>query len=61
MPPRQPTTLVLDALFGGVLMHVATTPAPHPDKAPQQMQDYADKMVEFVLAAVGVHEPTTRT
>lgn len=54
LPKGTPVTLVLDALFGGVLMHVATTHAPHPDKAPQQMQDYADKMVDFVLAAVSV-------
>ncbi|MET0703166.1 MAG: TetR-like C-terminal domain-containing protein [Mycobacterium sp.] len=51
LPRNTPVTLVLDALFGGLLMHVQTTPATHIDELPSQMTAYADHFVDFILSA----------
>jgi AcrR family transcriptional regulator len=58
LPRGTPVTLVLDALFGGLLMHVQTTPSAEEDGLRRQMEDYADRLVGFVLSAVGAVKRT---
>jgi AcrR family transcriptional regulator len=51
LPKGAPVTLVLDALFGGLLMHVRTTPPSPGDEPSRQTEVYVDRLVEFVLSA----------
>jgi AcrR family transcriptional regulator len=54
LPPRTPVTLLLDALFGGLLMHYMTT---SPDRATmlgKRGNELAESLVDMVLSAVTV-------
>jgi AcrR family transcriptional regulator len=57
LPKGTPVTLVLDALFGGLLMHTQTTEATHWASAQPRPERYAERLVDFVLAGVGAHQP----
>lgn len=52
LPESTSVTLLLDALFGAVLMHTLATPASGPPVSVGRMTAYANDIVDFVLAAV---------
>jgi AcrR family transcriptional regulator len=52
LPAATSVTLLLDALFGALLMHVVTTPTARMSAFAKSVDDYADEVVDFVLAAV---------
>jgi AcrR family transcriptional regulator len=51
LPRATSVTLLLDALFGAVLMHVLTTPTAKMPALERRVDEYAHEIVDFVLAA----------
>jgi AcrR family transcriptional regulator len=51
IPPDAPVTLMLDALFGGVLMQCLTTPPSRIATLAKQADAYTEGLVDLVLAA----------
>jgi AcrR family transcriptional regulator len=51
LPPDAPVRLMLDALFGGVLMQCLTTPASRIATLAKQADAYTEGLVDLVLAA----------
>jgi AcrR family transcriptional regulator len=54
LPPRTPVTLLLDAIFGGLLMHYMTTPPDRAANLAKRGDQLAESLVDMVLAAVMV-------
>jgi AcrR family transcriptional regulator len=52
LPSSTSVTLLLDALFGAVLMHVLTTPQSRIPKLRRDAGRFADEIVDFVLNGV---------
>jgi len=52
LPPNTPVTLLLDALFGGLLMHCLTTPPARTAELADNADAYTVGLVDFVLASV---------
>ena len=52
LPPGAPVTVMLDALFGGLLMHVLATPPSRVKKLVSQRDRYSEALVDVVLATV---------
>ena len=53
LPESTKVNLVLDALFGGVLMHCLTTPPSGTAALARQADKYAQSLVDLVLAGTG--------
>ena len=52
LPKNTPVTLMLDALFGGLLMHYMATPPSRIGRLAKEGDDYTEALVDLVLAAV---------
>ncbi len=52
LPETTPVTLMLDALFGGLLMHYMATPPARIRKLAKDGDAYTEALVDMVLAAV---------
>ncbi|SBS79093.1 TetR family transcriptional regulator [uncultured Mycobacterium sp.] len=52
LPTNAPVTVMLDALFGGLLMHVLATPPSRIKNLVSQGDRYSESLVDLVLAAV---------
>ncbi|TAM65221.1 TetR-like C-terminal domain-containing protein [Mycobacterium sp.] len=55
LPENAPVTLMLDALFGGLLMHYMATPPSRMGRVAKEAEKFTEALVDMVLAAV----PTT--
>jgi|KBSSwiStaDraftv2_1062776.scaffolds.fasta_scaffold00361_27 AcrR family transcriptional regulator len=58
LPPGTPVTLLLDALFGGLLMQCLTTPPARMAEFATRSDAYTEELVDFVLASA--NRPTGR-
>ncbi|MGB8387576.1 TetR-like C-terminal domain-containing protein [Mycobacterium sp.] len=52
LPENTPVTLMLDALFGGLLMHSMVTPPSRMRRLVKEGNDYTEALVDMLLAAV---------
>ncbi|MBW0104464.1 TetR/AcrR family transcriptional regulator, partial [Pseudonocardia sp. KRD291] len=52
VPADTSVTLLLDTLCGGVVMHVSSTPDHLQERLAADLDDYADRLVDFLLRAV---------
>lgn len=52
VPADTSVTLLLDTLCGGVLMHVVTTPDDLREQLVERLDEYAERLVDFLLRAV---------
>jgi hypothetical protein len=52
LPPNAPVTTLLDALFGGLLMHLIATPPSRVRRLAADADRYAEGLVDLILAAV---------
>lgn len=52
LPKSTPVTLMLDALFGGLLMHYMATPPSRIRRLAKEGNDYTEALVDMLLAAV---------
>jgi len=52
LPGKAPVTLLLDALFGGLLMQCLTTPPAQKSQLATNADSYTEGLVDLVLAAV---------
>ncbi|MFB9316648.1 TetR/AcrR family transcriptional regulator [Cryptosporangium minutisporangium] len=52
LPPGTSPALVLDAILGATIMHVAVTPAELRDVARERSDQYLDQLVDLILAGV---------
>jgi len=54
LPENTPVTLMLDALFGALLMHYMVTPPARMARLAKEVNDYTEALVDMVLAAVAM-------
>ena len=52
LPEKAPVTLMLDALFGALLMHYMATPRSRMRRLAKGADDYTEALVDMVLAAL---------
>lgn len=52
LPENTAVTLMLDALFGGLLMHYLATPPSRMRRLAKESNDYTEALVDMLLAAV---------
>ncbi|MET0190705.1 MAG: TetR/AcrR family transcriptional regulator [Pseudonocardia sediminis] len=52
IPADTSVTLLLDTLCGGVVMHVSSTPAHLQERLAADLDDYAERLVDFLMRAV---------
>lgn len=52
LPGNAPVTLMLDALFGGLLMHYMATPPSRMQRLAKEGKEFTEALVDMVLAAV---------
>jgi AcrR family transcriptional regulator len=52
LPDNAPVTLMLDALFGGLLMHYMATPPSRLGRLAKESNEFTEALVDMVLAAV---------
>jgi AcrR family transcriptional regulator len=60
LPPGTPVTLLLDALFGSLLMRCLVTPPVHMARLAEHSESYTAELVDLLLAAV-TGAPTAST
>ncbi|QLL09818.1 TetR-like C-terminal domain-containing protein [Mycobacterium vicinigordonae] len=52
LPESTPVTVMLDALFGGLLMHFMATPPTRMRRMARDVNEYTEALVDMLLAAV---------
>lgn len=52
LPESAPVTVMLDALFGGLLMHFMATPPTRVRRMARNANEYTEELVDMLLAAV---------